>query len=200
MAAAVVKRGAGGHRYQVVLPDGSSFFIPQDLLITYDLHDGKELDEQELESLQSACETVRIKAKALELLARREHSRGELMVKLVGRRMDPQKVQPVLDELEDAGYLDDRRFASLWASLRMSKRPEGSLKISAALAAKGISREIISEVLSDYDEEAALERAAEQLLRRRRLDDVRLARALANRGFSMPLVRRWISSRGEEEF
>ena len=192
MASAVIRRGAQGDRWKAELPDGSSFFIPPDLVLEFRLHAGMELDQETLESLCNRCEEYALRSKALELLSRREHSRKELKIKLLQRKLDPDIIDRILDDMEASGYLDDRRFASLWISQRLRKKPEGMLKLSAALASKGVSREVIQEVLQDVDTDEALSRAAEALSRRSGMTDEKLISALMRRGFTYPQVKAWL--------
>ncbi len=69
-------------------------------------------------------QSVRVKelrAKVLDLLSRREHSRGELRGKLIKRGWPEELVEPVLDEFCSAGYLDDERFAEQFVLGRLGK-------------------------------------------------------------------------------
>ncbi len=58
---------------------------------------------------------------ALRLLARREHSRYELALKLRQRRIPPDVFDPVLDEYECEGWLDDDRFAEIYTRQRIER-------------------------------------------------------------------------------
>ncbi|NBB91208.1 MAG: regulatory protein RecX, partial [Spirochaetes bacterium] len=49
--------------------------------------------------------------KAIELLARSEHSRFLLSRKLLQREFPEGVIRDALDRLAERGYLDDRRFA-----------------------------------------------------------------------------------------
>lgn len=53
----------------------------------------------------------KIQEKAVQLLARREHARKELELKLRQRGFQIGLIHDVLDELEEQGYLSDKRFA-----------------------------------------------------------------------------------------
>ena len=62
-----------------------------------------------------------IRAKALDLLARREHSRLELRQKLVQRGFPSDRIEPVLDQLVEERLLDENRYAELYACARADK-------------------------------------------------------------------------------
>lgn len=83
-----------------------------------------------------------LKARALRLLARREHSREELARKLAFHAQEGEDVEALLDELVKRGWLSDVRFAE--QSIRAKSRRFGPLKLAQQLRAKGIDEETIS--------------------------------------------------------
>lgn len=81
---------------------------------------------------RSAC-----RRRAMDLLARREHSRLELERKLVARSFDASLVGGVLDELEQDDLLSAERFAHSFVASRYS-RGQGPERIKRELAERGI--------------------------------------------------------------
>lgn len=79
------------------------------------------------------------RATALRLLARREHSRFELSRKLRQRKMSGPIIELVLDDYEREGWLDDDRFADVYARQRMDLG-YGPLRILAELQQRGVHR------------------------------------------------------------
>ena len=75
---------------------------------------------------------------ALELLARREHSRRELTRKLTARGFPDEVIGPALDELERSGALADARFTDSFVRSRIAKG-QGPQRIRAQLAQRGIA-------------------------------------------------------------
>lgn len=76
---------------------------------------------------------------ALRLLARREHSRVELSLKLRQRKIEKGIIDRVLDDYEAEGWLDDDRFADIYARQRMDLG-YGPLRILAELQQRGVHR------------------------------------------------------------
>ncbi|MDO6825435.1 regulatory protein RecX [Marinobacter sp. 1_MG-2023] len=74
---------------------------------------------------------------ALRLLARREHSRQELTLKLKQRKLDGSLISMVLDDYENEGWLDDARFADIYSRQRMDLG-YGPLRILSELQQRGI--------------------------------------------------------------
>jgi regulatory protein len=87
---------------------------------------------------------------ALELLARREHSRSELTGKLAARGFPNDVVTPVLDELERTGALANARFTDSFVRSRVAKG-QGPQRIRAELAQRGIVAATADEGLAAAD-------------------------------------------------
>ena len=162
----------------MLLEDGSSFFIAKDLLFGETPPDNR----QDLEYLASVTAA---RKKALDLLARRDHARGELRLKLLRREFDPDAVEQALAWIEWKGYLDDESFARRWVGERLRKHPEGPMALEAGLRKKGIDATVIRRILGELSEEErldALMRAREKIARRHE-DPEKQKAALMRRGF-----------------
>jgi regulatory protein len=130
---------------------------------------------------------------ALRLLARREHSRLELSLKLHQRKIDNTVIEAVLDDYEEKGWLDDNRFADVYARQRMD-HGYGLLRIVGELQQRGVHQ--IPECLGEVTETTWCERAIELRRKRYGLTDlsadwdekVRQGRFLNRRGFSASQV------------
>jgi len=140
---------------------------------------------------------VQARDKAVELLARRAHSLGELRQKLLRRAFDSRSVEEALTLLSERGYLDDRGFARQWVEQRLERHPEGQPALAAGLRRRGLSREIVEEVLADSCPPEIQRRSAAVLLERlsrramaagRSPDRDELRRVLQRRGFPSSLV------------
>ena len=140
---------------------------------------------------------------ALRLLARREHSRLELTLKLRQRRVDDDVIRRVLDDFEDRGWLDDGRFAEVFVRQRMDAG-YGPLKILADLHQRGIQS--APPELSAVPEAQWTEMATHLRERRFGLTDIsedwperqRQGAFLARRGFSGEQVERALEARRAE--
>lgn len=97
---------------------------------------------------------------AIRALARRDHGTAELERKLEARGFSAPVVAEVIGRLTAAGYLDDRRFAGQWAESAVRNGRGYGPRLRLELTRRGVSREIIAEVLADirasHDEEATL--------------------------------------------
>ncbi len=84
-----------------------------------------------------------LRAKALQLLTRREHSSLELQTKLQQRGYSPAAVALLISELVEHGWLSDLRFAECYVRFRYRKL-FGPNKISHELRLKGINNFVFS--------------------------------------------------------
>ena len=90
---------------------------------------------------------------SLGLLASREHSAGELRVKLKQKYPDGEMhLDGVLERLQEVGLQDDERFAEMFVRYKANKG-QGPTKIRHQLRSKSVDGTVISAALSDpsYD-------------------------------------------------
>ncbi len=83
-----------------------------------------------------------LRARAMRLLARREHSRAQLRGKIAPHAAEGEDVDSLLDELARAGWLSDARFAE--HAIRASARRFGPLMLAQQLRRKGVDDETIA--------------------------------------------------------
>jgi regulatory protein len=131
----------------------------------------------------------------LRLLARRAHSRVELLLKLTRRGYEGEAIRAALRRLEELGYLDDQAFARSFVRRRGSVR--GPRALSAELAARGVDRAQVDTAVAEFGEAeqlAAATQIAERLYARKPslgyreiLDQV--GAKLVRRGFSVSVAR-----------
>lgn len=148
---------------------------------------GQEIDELFLSEVQAAHDAYGAEAKALELLARAEHNRHLLALKLRKREIPAPAVALALDSLEARGLLSEERYARSWAEGRLRKRGEGPVRIVAGLLARGVdgelARRVVGELLAAGDRQEILRRSALRLLRASRWDEDRTIRRLRSEGW-----------------
>jgi len=135
-----------------------------------------------------------VRATAMNLLARREHSTQELRDKLLARGFDDDEITPALQTLSREGLLSDERFTESFIHSRM-ERGSGPVKIRAELRQRGVTDEVIANWLDERDR-VWLERA--EAVRCKKFgsalpvdykEKARQARFLQYRGFSAEQTR-----------
>jgi regulatory protein len=134
-------------------------------------------------------------ATAYRYLNRRERTQAEMRARLSRASADPADVERALEILLEQGYLDDARFARLFAQDKRELDQWGSDRIRRTLLARGVDRDLVDEALGDQrGNESERERAVE-LLRRRfpsppreRRDRERALGMLLRRGYDSDLA------------
>jgi regulatory protein len=144
-----------------------------------------------------ADSTPQLRARALRLLARREHSRAELARKLAAHAESVQALEMLLDSLVAKNQLSDERYAEERA--RQLARRYGAERIRHDLLAKGIDANAAARFATASGRDD-LERARGLLARKYRVpaasagERAKRARFLRSRGFSHEIIRRLLSS------
>ena len=148
---------------------------------------------------ETAC-----KQRALDLLARRDHSRLELERKLTARGFPAGLIAPVLDRLEHSGALAAARFTDSFVRSRIAKG-QGPVRIRAELAERGVDEHQAAEVLRAADIDWV---AAAAAVRRKRFgparpkdfkDRARQARFLQYRGFEHSHIHAALETRDDSD-
>jgi regulatory protein len=132
-----------------------------------------------------------LRARALRLLARREHSRHELARKLASVAGAGDDVGAVLDELTRRGWLSDARFAE--QRIRAGSRRFGPVKLAHELRAKGVAEDEIDAAFRAAGEhgEADIARVWASRFSRPATDERergRQVRFLQGRGFTLGAI------------
>jgi regulatory protein len=108
--------------------------------------------------------------RALELaygyLSSRDRTRAEVRRRLERDRLEPSAIEGAIRTLVDQGYVDDARFARLFAEDKRELEHWGSDRIRRTLLERGIDRELVERTLRAEPAETELDRAL-ALLRRR---------------------------------
>ena len=154
-------------------------------------------------------ETERAIDLAYKAVGRRERTVAELRTLLERKRVEPAAIDEAVEELIDAGFLDDARYARRFAEDKRELEQWGSERIARELQRRGIAPDLVEAASRDRSAAAELETAV--LLLERRLaaparDDRERDRAwrmLVRRGYSPELayeaIRRHERHRREED-
>jgi regulatory protein len=140
---------------------------------------------------------------ALRLLSDRAHSRSELESKLKSRGHAPEAISRAMERLEQLKLIDDRAFAGNCMESLAKRRPEGRIKTLARLKQKGLSEEIVEEMMKGYDPEKLCAAAAEKKMRTLsgtpEVKRKKLLTFLRNRGFDWQAINQALTKLGAPE-
>ncbi|HEX8087473.1 MAG TPA: RecX family transcriptional regulator [Blastocatellia bacterium] len=112
----------------------------------------------------------RIMARALNILAAKARSEGQLREQLLAKAWaEPGLVDECILRLKELGYVNDDLFAHSYATSRVGARAIGRSRVARELAGKKVARKTIDEALDtvfeEVGEEALIDRAIQKRMR-----------------------------------
>lgn len=161
-------------RFNIFLDGQFAFGADEDLVVDRRLVVGKILERADLEKIFFEAEVGKLMERMYGLLGIRQRSEKEIrdyLKKLSFKRkitdqeeLSSMAVEFLIEKLKQKGLINDLEFARSWVEARSKKK--GSVAIKAELIQKGISREIIKEVLN-ADNSSNAEEVATELLEKK---------------------------------
>ena len=132
-------------KYKVVLEDGTSFPLYAGEIRRYRLEEEGEIPDQELAVILDEVVGRRARLRCLNLLKSMDRTEAQLRERL-SRDGYPDKIADgAIAYAASYHYIDDRRYAETYVRQQSGKK--SSMQIRYALMQRGISRELVSEVM-----------------------------------------------------
>jgi regulatory protein len=155
---------------------------------------GQEVNEDRRETLADLDRYQRCHNAALRFLAYRPRSEAEIRQRLQRHGYDGKDIDKTLARLKEQGLADDTAFARFWRENRDTFSPRSRRLTKLELQRKGLSSDIIEQVISEVDDGDNAYRAAISRARRLSLADYqvfreRLGGYLGRRGFSYGIIK-----------
>ena len=197
---ATVKWETSKEGYVALPREGSPFFIPMELVRSEHLSAGQELSEEEFLGLKEKQRRLACRDKALEYLARREHTAFELRRKLSAKGFEAEQISWALGYLEERDCLSELRYARAYIESRQRRNPEGRILLSRRLSAKGVGREDADRALDEYFSEEQVTgyvQKAYSMLAKRYDPEIAILK-LQRKGFSRYEINRALEDGGDE--
>lgn len=187
-----IKQGVKNpNRANIFVNDQYSFSLDISQVVDFKLKVGCELSSDELAELKRASEFGKLYQRALEWVLVRPRSSKEvrdyLYKKIYEKKLDKKYIDEIVTRLESKGYVDDRRFAEFWVENRFVKKGVSRKRLAMELMKKGISKDIIDEVLDGRDDKQEILKIIAR--KRDKYDDEKLIAYLCRQGFPYQLVR-----------
>ena len=192
MAFATIKKGSKGDGYFAIFEIGTPFFISTNEFLQHSLYDNQTLSEQEFLELKEKLQPKRCYKKALEYLARREHSSKELYLKLYQKGFSKEIINTQLNNLKDENSLSDKRFATQFIISRQRRNPEGPFMLTQRLVSKGVDSSLAKEVVDIYfEDQENLKTDIEKAINRLKNKD-NLKEQLRKKGFTSYQIQQFL--------
>ena len=179
-------------RYMVKFEDGSTMRLYRQTVEDFGLYTGKELSEQDMESLLEAAGKMSAKMRAVRIVSAASVSKRDLQQRLIQKGEDPEQAREAVQWMSDLSLLDDAKVAEQVVARCISKG-YGLARAKQALYEKKIPKEFWEDALAEYPDQ---EEKIEDFLRSRIRDPKdprevkRAVDALMRRGHNYGAVRR----------
>ena len=145
--------------------DGTKQALYRQTVEDFGLYAGKELSEEEYQSLLTAAGKMSAKMRAVRIVSAANVSKRDLQERLVRKGEDPEQAKEAVEWMEEMHLVDDRNTAESIVHSCIS-RGYGLQRAKQALYEKRIPKQYWEEALEDYPDQ--MERIASFL--RSRLD------------------------------
>ena len=153
-------------KYRIFLDGESAFTVYKGELSRYHLEEGAVLPPEVYEELVNGVLKKRATLRAMHILERTDKTEAQLRKKLEESEYPKEAVESAIAYVTSYGYLDDRRYAEHY--IEWKKQGKGKARLKMELAQKGISREIIEEVLESTDFGETREMIRQIILKKRK--------------------------------
>ena len=169
--------------------DNDESLIISEKDLSYLKQDGEDfIDDQKLSDYYDNFLLPKAKLKALNLLKVRDHSKKELIQKLMRAGFSQTIIQKTIEYIDSYHYLDDERYASNYVTYRGKMKSQKELKFALSLKGIDIDRmENSSEIMEEINDQETIR----NILNKKWGDDIsidlkekdRMTRYLFRRGF-----------------
>lgn len=136
---------------RVFLEDKSSFCLPKKRIGALNLEEGKELEPETLDYILSTEVYASAKSAAVSFLALKLRTSYEIEHKLTELGYEQDTIERVIESLIEINYIDDYKYAVKYLAEKSKLKPMSSKMLSMELGNKGISRDIISRAIDEFD-------------------------------------------------
>lgn len=176
----------------------NAFFcgLNKETAILFRLKENSEIDEKTLKNAIFESEVKSAFEKAIDYISSRIHTKKELFDKLFKKGFEKKVIDSAIFKLEEYNYVNDELFAKTFVqeNYKYSKK-----MLENKLKQKGVSSEIISNVLelnTDEKEEELCEKQLKKLLKSKNKNDFskeelqKIYMSLFRKGFEFDLIKK----------
>ncbi len=171
--------------------------IYTELVYSFNLKKGIEIDENQLKNLLKDEMYIKAKNKALNILSKADQSEKKIKEKL-SSEFEEDTIDNVIDFLKRNNFINDDILAQKIVNTNINLNKCGKNKIKQNLYIKGIDKNSINEALSEIDDNIEYENAmylAKKKYNRVKNEDKRkiyqkISQHLAYKGFNYDIIKR----------
>jgi regulatory protein len=137
--------------YLIYLNDGREILSYIDFIVKFKVKVGKQLTEEQIKEMKLESEVILAKEIAYRFISYKPRTLKEVSDKLKAKGFQSDLVSKVVEELKNYGFINDLEYARNFVLNKSRSKTLGELALRRELLSKGISSEIIDEVLSERE-------------------------------------------------
>jgi len=137
--------------YLIYLNDGREILSYIDFIVKFKVKVGKQLTEEQIKEMKSESEVILAKEIAYRFISYKPRTLKEVSDKLKAKGFQSDLVSKVVEELKNYGFINDLEYARNFVLNKSRSKTLGELALRRELLSKGISSEIVDEVLSERE-------------------------------------------------
>ncbi|MEI5908553.1 recombination regulator RecX [Bacillus spongiae] len=146
-------------RYNIFINGKYAFSVDENVLISFNLKKGLEIDELLLNEIQFEDDIQKAFHISLVYLSHRMRTEKEVVDHLSKKEIEEEVISETIHKLKHYAYLNDQEFATAFVNTQIATTDKGPKRVSQELSEKGVSPSIIAEVMSLFTKEAELDKA-----------------------------------------
>lgn len=141
-------------RVNIYIDGKFAFGLSEELRYKLNLNVDKLVSQDFIDDVIKGEEKNKVINSALNLLSYRQRSIKEMYTRLIQKGYDEEYVINAIEYCKERNYLDDKMYAESFIRDKTNLNGYGSIRIRFDLLSKGISKDIVDEVLNiDFAEE-----------------------------------------------
>lgn len=185
----------------VELDSGERFNFSLELVLKYKIKKGRKITKQLLQEILANQRIITAKQTALNFVSYKPRTEYQVVVKLHKEKFTNEEINTAVEFLKEFGYLDDSLYAQRYVLYAKTQKKSSKRKIEMGLTKRGISKDIISNVLKEaFSEDEELDNAMKiarkkydaLLARNVQKPEQKLINYLLGKGFSFEIIKKVI--------
>lgn len=184
-------------RVNVYVNDEFFMAIFKELVFTFNLKKGDEIEQEHLQSILKDEMFIKGKNKALSIISKADQSEKKIREKL-SADFEEDVIDRVIDFLKEYNFINDTILAQKIVNTNVNLNKCGKNRIKQNLYNKGIDKESIDDAVSEIDSDVEFENAmylAKKRYERVKKEDKRkvyqkISQHLAYKGFNYDIIKR----------
>ena len=176
----------------VQLENGSNYKVHADFVAKYKIKKKSLVKKEVIINALNQTERRLIKNKIIVLLSYRQRSKHELKKLFLANGFNINNINDVVNDLEQRGYIDDHKFAYMYASHLVKEKKNGQFLVEQKLKLHKIDSHTIEVIVSKlYKDFPSVEIIDEIIKKKKRFnsisekDKIKLTNYLKRKGFHL---------------